>query len=101
MTEYPSTGSCLPRDFTADHPVTLVDIAISKDGFINNFGRFAQAVLFIEQVLLIVHLPLDAPMRLHRMKQVNASLHDFLDVVMNEVSWTWLVNCGAISASLR
>ncbi|KAK5996390.1 Transcription factor BOA15 [Cladobotryum mycophilum] len=77
-------------------PLSAVD-----DRNVDSFGRQAQAVYFLDQVLKAVQQADGAPPKLQEVEKLDREIQTFLMIVFNECDRLNELNCGVVAVAIR
>jgi hypothetical protein len=110
-TEYPSEDSLLPSDLGLAQqrqsplfdvePLDTPTLSAVHASNVNSFGRQAQAVHLLDQVLRVISLPADVEPKLPELRRLDGELQAFLTLLMGECGWARGLHCGPIATAIR
>ena len=108
---FPSIDSHLPSDIGICHQLQsglpnaeLLDtplLSMMCTGNMSNFGRQAQAVHLLDQILHTIRLPSEPETKLAELMRLDGELRSFLIVLMGECDPEPGISCGAMATTIR
>lgn len=83
------------------HAKALNAMSQTPPGKLSSFGRQAQAMLLLDQLLQLIVLPSGEPNKLEQLAKLDEEMRAFLSRMLDEGGWVRGLLCGAIGTTVR